>query len=265
MIALAEGVERELPVRLQVPLVRVDVLDAAQIPRREERRHVPEHLVDRHPHIRRQADEDHSVLLFDRQPHEVVERFVDVAERLLLIDRAQTAFQIEAPAVVRTAQCRGLARAFLEPCRAMCARVEERVDLPPVVTRQEHRHTEIVEGVVGARARQVGAEADPLRRLHEDGLLLVFEQCRIGVDRCRDAHRVRRALGRSGLQVGQHPLHDVHVGLSLVHARLLWFTGPTSAARSWNASSREGTGRSEAFPRRSNTCRDGQARLRRRA
>ena len=88
VVALAEGVEGELPVGAQPPLVAVDERGATELPAAELGRQISEVLVDREGRVRRGCGVDEAVLLLARELDEAMAAGVDRPERLRLVHPA---------------------------------------------------------------------------------------------------------------------------------------------------------------------------------
>src|SRR5262249_54455760 len=153
------GVERVLPVRRALHLIRQHQARAIEPQRLQLRAERAEVRVQVHGRVRRGLDEDEAVPLLRRNGDEVL-AVVDEAAELRLVRYAdRPARGVEGPAVETAGEAAGLAAVLAnDPGAAVRADVQEGADLAVLAAQHHDRNADVLEDLIAARLGDIRGE-----------------------------------------------------------------------------------------------------------
>ena len=227
MIALEEGIDRELPV--DAGRDAVDREDRKRVePQRREVVGEGAQLgidVDRAGLAlaqRRRLHEHHAMLLGGRQAHQAVRREIHAGEACLVGRAQQAAGPVIGPGVVGADEDAGIAAALGNRCAAMAADIGEGAKRAVAAAGQQHRHAGDILGQVIARLGQPGRQAHEDRARAEQPVALEHRAFAAGIGAHAIAEHRAGEVGGTAVDMAEQPPPDGQFFFS-VHGQILVF------------------------------------------
>ena len=134
---------------------------------------------------------------------------VECGKAITVGEPDQVALQIVAPSVIWAGKATAILDAIAECHASMGAGIEERMQLPVLMTGDHYRHSGDVTGDDVAGFGKVARPSDHLRRSPKENFPLKLEAVGIGEDRPVTDKRRTPKVGRVGQDVGDHPASDL--------------------------------------------------------